>query len=127
MQLYINETSILQEIQHKFSIVYPHLRLQFYKNPHDWGAACPEDERLTNNLSIDEACSIPTAVWIDIGEKVITGNMEQSFYDLLGLSVQVFRKAGDAWIQTTSTDVWTLGQQEAVARQEYNKAKILVR
>lgn len=127
MQLFINKTSILQEIQLKFSIVYPHLRLQFYKKPHEWGAACPEAEKLVSSLSIDEVCSIPTAAWIDIGEKVVTGDMEQSFYDLLGLSVQVFRKAGDAWIQTTSTDVWTLGKQEAVAKQEYNKAKILVR
>ncbi|WP_143306427.1 hypothetical protein [Chitinophaga vietnamensis] len=127
MQIYISEESILREIQQKFSEVYPHLRLEFYKNPHERGDSCPEKEKLDNHLAVDDVRTIHTSAWVDIGENVITGDMEQAFYDLLGLSAQVFRRAGKVWIETTSTDVWTLAKQEAIARQEYARAAVLVK
>ncbi|MBK6949217.1 MAG: hypothetical protein IPH16_15200 [Haliscomenobacter sp.] len=36
---------------------------------------------------------------------------EQAFYDTYGLNVQVFRRSGNIWIQTTATDSWTLAEQ----------------
>jgi hypothetical protein len=46
---------------------------------------------------------------IDGHQKVKT--FEQSFHDKYGLNVQVFRKSGFMWMQTTSTDDWTLSKQ----------------
>ena len=39
------------------------------------------------------------------------GDLEQRFQDVYGLSVQVFRKSGKVWLETTVTDNWTLDEQ----------------
>jgi hypothetical protein len=48
--------------------------------------------------------------WIDISKQRTAGELESDFRRHLGLSVQVMRKSGDMWIQTTKTDYWTLHQ-----------------
>jgi len=37
--------------------------------------------------------------------------MEERFRDIYGLGVQVFRKSGTIWLETTVTDGWTLEDQ----------------
>jgi hypothetical protein len=37
--------------------------------------------------------------------------------------VQVFRKSGKLWIQTTATDQWTLGEQNKNAMQQHDELK----
>jgi hypothetical protein len=37
--------------------------------------------------------------------------LEELFQEVFGLSVQIFRKSGENWLQTTTTDFWTLNQQ----------------
>jgi hypothetical protein len=37
--------------------------------------------------------------------------LEQQFSDVYGLSVQIFRHSGKAWLETTVTDKWTLEKQ----------------
>lgn len=38
-------------------------------------------------------------------------DLEQSFNTIYGLGVQVFRKSGKIWLETTVTDGWTLEEQ----------------
>jgi hypothetical protein len=49
-----------------------------------------------------------------------TSTFEQTLKEKFGINVQVFRKAGELWLQTTITDHWTLAEQERAA-QEYEK------
>jgi hypothetical protein len=37
--------------------------------------------------------------------------LEKSFLVKFGLNVQVFRKSGKSWLETTITDKWTLEKQ----------------
>jgi hypothetical protein len=37
--------------------------------------------------------------------------LERVFQDELGLYVQVFRKSGKVWLETTATDNWSLYKQ----------------
>lgn len=41
--------------------------------------------------------------------------LEQHFADVYGLSVQVFRKSGEVWLETTTTDNWSLEKQNQEA------------
>jgi len=43
--------------------------------------------------------------------------VEQLFQDVYGLSVQVFRKSGTIWLETTATDDWTLNKQNDEAKE----------
>ncbi len=46
-----------------------------------------------------------------IDSKLPVGEFEQKFLAKYGLNVQVFRKSGNLWMQTTATDSWTLAEQ----------------
>jgi len=43
--------------------------------------------------------------------------LEKIFEDRLGLSVLVYRKSGNLWLEPTMTDNWTLAQQNENGRQ----------
>jgi len=48
---------------------------------------------------------------LDIPDTLTVGELENLFMDRFGLSVQVFRRSGNLWLETTMTDNWTLKQQ----------------
>jgi hypothetical protein len=50
-------------------------------------------------------------------------NLEQKFRDVYGLSVQVFRRSGKAWLETTFTDGWTLEEQNSQG-EDLSKLKV---
>ena len=55
----------------------------------------------------------------EINETLKVQQVEDKFKNELNLNVQIFRKTGDVWLQTTSTDEWTLLEQiERAAYQE---------
>lgn len=114
MKIFITEEYLIRGIQDEFRIRYPHLRLEFYKNPHGLFEGCPPKEKLAPDTPIDEIRDIHSAAWIDVGEFVTVAELEHQFAHLLGLSAQVFRKSGNLWLETTATDGSTLGELEAL-------------
>ena len=44
------------------------------------------------------------------------GTFEQIMFDMFGLNVQVFRKSYNEWLQTWSTDMWSLEEQNRRGR-----------
>jgi hypothetical protein len=112
MELYISEEDLIRNIQHAFQQQYPHLNLQFYKHPHRAGEPSPPADRLSSALPIEEITMFHTSGSINIAATRTVAQVEQDFYHLLGLSVQVLRQWGNSWLETTGTDHWTLAQQE---------------
>lgn len=52
-----------------------------------------------------------TVAEIDIDSRWKVSEVEELFAREAGLYVQVFRRSGSLWIETTFTDDWTLEQQ----------------
>ena len=48
---------------------------------------------------------------LSISPTMTVSDLEQNFQDQFGLAVQVFRRSGNAWLETTVTDSWTLDKQ----------------
>ncbi|WP_123847892.1 hypothetical protein [Chitinophaga lutea] len=115
MKILITEESLIMNIQQEFRVLYPHLKLEFFKNPHGTFQGCPPKERLAPDTPIDEIRNIHSAGWIDFGGTVTAGELEQQFSHLLGLSAQVFRKSGTVWLETTAMDNRTLAELERMA------------
>jgi hypothetical protein len=113
MELNIIEDDILVNIQKSFQAEYPCLKLQFYSVPHEAGNASPSCTRLSLALPMEEAAIFHTGGRIDINPARTVAEVERDFYTRLGLCVQILRKAGTIWLETTSTDHWTLAVQQA--------------
>ena len=48
---------------------------------------------------------------IEVKPEMNVSTFEKLFEDRFGLYVQVFRKSGSIWLETSATDSWTLEQQ----------------
>lgn len=114
MKIFITEEFLIRNIQNEFHSHYPHLKLEFFKNPHGAFEGCPKKERLAPDTPIDDIRNIHSAAWIDIGKHVTAAGLEQQFAHLLGLSAQVFRRSGGIWLETTAMDSHTLGELDAM-------------
>lgn len=117
MKIFITEEYLVGSIQDEFHFRYPHLKLEFFRNPHGIFEGSPRKEKFPRDTAIDDIRNIHSAAWIDIGEFVTAAELEQQFAHLLGLSVQVLRKSGSIWLETTANDGLTLGELEAMGRE----------
>ena len=107
----INDHRKIFAIQEEFNKMFPYLKIEFFSKPHNIGA--PSSPKIMKHPSkiIGECRLIHNKGIITITPHMTVAGIEQNFSDVYGLSVQVFRKSGNAWLETTVTDKWTLEQQ----------------
>lgn len=107
----INDIKKIKDIQEEFIQKFPYLRIQFYQQPHVVGEGSSVREQISEEKTIGNVRQIHNDGDFTINDQMAVGEFEKSFYEKFGLSVQVFRKSGALWMQTTSTDQWTLAEQ----------------
>lgn len=117
MELVINEKKTVGEIQKAFNKRFPFLKISFFKEPHAAGEASPLSEmhhadELIKNIRHKDKNGI-----ISIDGDMQVNQLEMLFQEVFGLSVQIFRKSGENWLQTTTTDSWTLNQQNTKGKE----------
>jgi len=115
MIIEINDSKTIGELTKEFSECFPFLKIEFFHEPHDWQEASYVNDMLPHNKKIAElrVTRQPAVMYIHSFQK--TGTVEQEFKKILGLNVQVFRREGNAWVQTTDTDELTLEEQNKTA------------
>lgn len=64
-----------------------------------------------NSKTLGECRTIHAKGHLVINAAMTVNDLEQRFSDIYGLAVQVFRKSGRVWLETTVTDGWTLAEQ----------------
>ena len=101
----------IKDIQQEFHKKFPFLKLEFYKGSHHKGESSPFSEQWDNEQLIDEVRSIHTEGHLSIREEMPVSALERNFLEQYGLNVQVFRRSGELWLQTSATDKWTLAEQ----------------
>ncbi len=109
--MYITDKKTLREIKGAFHEKFPFLKLEFYAKPHKPGEGSPKQEQLPDHLAIGEIRTIHNEGDFQVKPEMRVRDFEQQFYEKYGLSVQVFRKSGNLWLQTSKTDMWTLAEQ----------------
>jgi hypothetical protein len=119
MEITIDQTKKISDIQTEFCKRFPYLKIEFYKQAHKAGEGSHIEKTIDSNLTINEV-----QIKKEIGVIKITGLMtvaelESSFSNTFGLSVQVFRKSGSIWLQTTVSDHWTLAEQNQKAMEKH--------
>jgi hypothetical protein len=94
MTLYISKYKPIDEIQKEFHTTYPFLKIEFEKKNNV--AALPEN--MPENA-------------IEIAETTTVQQLRKAIKSLFGIPVQILRKSGKIWLETTMTENWTLVQQ----------------
>ena len=115
MLLAINDSKTIGEVIHEFNDRYPLLKLEFFIHQHGENTGSTTKELINHTKKIAEVRSKHNTGSLVIKEEMSVTELEKLFWDEFGLSVQVFRKSGNAWIETTATDSWTLKKQNETA------------
>ncbi len=117
MIIEIYDTQKLVEINNLFNNIYPFLKIEFYRRPHDWQAFSSLSDLLEDDLTVGEVSRKKHHTgFVEIHFWQKTGVIERYFKNRFGLNIQIFRQHADKWVQTVGTDELTLEQQNEVGR-----------
>ncbi|MBX3163553.1 MAG: hypothetical protein KF900_03675 [Bacteroidetes bacterium] len=111
MKLTINDSRKISSIQKKFNDEFPYLKIEFFSKPHKIGGSSPKKLMMESSKTLGECRTVHKSGTISIVPQMTVGELEQNFKDMFGLWVQVFRKSGRVWLETSVTDNWTLEKQ----------------
>lgn len=111
MEIIVSNKKQLKQIQQEFQKNFPFLKLEFYSTFHKQGEGSNKKSKLNENLTFEEISKAGKENTISINDSMKVSELEKAFKDTFGLSVQVFRKSNNLWLQTTITDGWTLSKQ----------------
>jgi hypothetical protein len=115
MIIEVKENKTIAEVQDNFSQFYPFLKLDFYKPPK--GRLGSFIKLKLSKTDLLNAIGNQKEGGLVITDSMTVGQLEKSFYDRFGMTVQVSRKSGTIWLETTMTDSWTLKQQNEHGRE----------
>jgi len=110
MNVIINDKQKIASVQQEFSKCFPYLKLEFYSRSHKPGKGSAHG-MITDRLTFGECRKTHVNGALTISPEMTVADLEQAFGTTYGLGVQVFRKSGKVWLQTTVTDNWTLEKQ----------------
>ena len=116
MKIHISPDKTIGQVQDEFMGYFPNLKLVFFSKPHHAykGSAAKfliqDRDTLLSTLSPDLKPG-----FILIEPETVVWQLERIFETEYSLHVQLFRKSGRTWLETSVTDDLTLEQQQAKA------------
>ena len=108
---YISKNDSVRDLQHRFSVLFPYLKINLFKNGEG-------DKKISGQSAVFS----PESKVYDINKNLCDGEfevddnmtvaeLENKFFDQFGLFVQVSRKSGNLWMEPTMTIGWTVKTQ----------------
>lgn len=114
MEILIDDNTLISDIQKEFNSHFPFLKLEFFEFDINGKSVNSKDHLITDTKQpINKIRHIHLAGRISMNGHQKVSTFEQHFRENFGVNVQVFRKSGNAWLQTITTDSWTLAEQNA--------------
>ena len=120
----ITDSKKLKAIQAEFQEKFPYLKLEFYEGKHESGKPSPAGKQLGPEKTIGQVRTVQADGDLGIDGQLKVSTLETRFWQHYGLNVQVFRLSGNLWLQTSTTDSWTLAEQNRKgehSKQAYKK------
>ncbi len=115
MLLVISKERTINDLQLDFSTNYPYLKLEFYKLQ-QYEPDFPVKKHLLHTATLRMA-GLKESGLLEIRDEMTVADLEKAFHNEFGLEVQVSRKSGMIWLETTMTDSWTLAKQNEHGRE----------
>jgi len=121
MILEIDDSKTTGDLQERFSIHFPLLKLQFCRRKHGWEEVCNGSGIVHQDLPISEVRGKHNSGTIELNVWQKIGKIESEFYERFGLSFQICYKSGKYWIQTGKSDNMTIDSLMRNASEELNE------
>lgn len=123
MELKIDSRKKISTIKEEFNAAFPFLRLEFFNHKHRIKNASPKRDLILKDIPLNEFKTGKHPNYIEISDEMQVQTLEQMIQDEFGISMQVFRKSGKSWLETSVTDDWTLRRQndEGMELSQFNR------
>lgn len=106
----------IHDIKKQFHELFPYLKVEFFKGSSGTDAGSSKAAVLDNNSAFADLIDGFSERTYEFEAAMPVGQFEKNLSASIGLQVQVFRKSGDLYLETSSTDDWTLAQQNEEAK-----------
>lgn len=106
MNIYSTDSTF--QVRERFRDRYPMLDLHFYRSAHKPFRGNLETEELRADLPLTTLSPNIKDGTVNIDGEVTAISLEQALEEDFGLHVQLVRRSGRQWMQTSLTDKWTL-------------------
>ena len=117
MKIEVFADRTIGSLQEEFTQKFPYLKLVFFSRPHGEFEGSPAKFILNKpQRTLGSIEKQPQDGNLDIDGSTPTWMLEKMFEDQFGLHVQVFRKSGSLWLETSRTDRLTLEEQNRKGR-----------
>lgn len=120
MVIHLSNDKTVAEIQKEFNTLFPFLKIGFFSKGHKSFEGTAKKSILDSETKLKLVKKEKTKV--QISATMTVNELEQLFKTKFGLNVQVFRKSGKSWLETTVTDGWTLSKQNEEGQELNNLA-----
>ena len=111
MQIIINDHRKIFAVQKEFSNLFPYLQLEFFGKPNKVNAQHSKKIMKHSAKTIGECRTIHNKGTLTISPYMTVAELEENFMGIYGVGVRVMRKSGRLYVETTTTNNWTLGKQ----------------
>lgn len=111
MLIHVNSNSLVKDLKKQFHDFFPFLKIEFFNKEHSFGQSTHKSNMYFNDKKVFEINPNIKENIIIFNKDTTVFELEKKFNDDLGLNVQVFRKSGTVYIETSLTDSWTLDKQ----------------
>jgi hypothetical protein len=118
----IHDNRKISEIEEHFSFVYPFLKLVFL-NKRTGKKLSNDTNYIAGKTTIGMYRKTPVNMANTITRQNTVADLEAIILEQYDLFVQVLRKSGKAWLETSVTGEWTLGKQNNEGEQLSNAAE----
>ena len=108
----------LDEIKTGFNKAFPYLQLEFFKSDHQISEASSKKEMIKGNPEINAIRKSAHEGNVEVTPMMTVSQLEMLFRDKYGLNVQVFRKSGKVWLETSATDNMSLKGQNELGKEK---------
>jgi hypothetical protein len=108
MIIEIDDTKKVADLQDKFSLCFPSLKIKVCSKKHRWEGICPDNQFLDENTGIATIRTVHEPGTIEIKSWSKVGEVEKEFYQKFGISIQICYRCGERWIQTGKSDNLTI-------------------
>jgi hypothetical protein len=94
----------------QFSENYPFLRLEIYHRGQEMGDAA-------HNCMLKEIINKKKSEGFEIAPEMKVSEVEDIFWDKMGLQISIFRKSGKTWLESSFTNYWSLQRQNSLGKE----------
>ncbi|MBK6931025.1 MAG: hypothetical protein IPH12_09160 [Saprospirales bacterium] len=114
MKILISSSQTIAAVQEAFQEAYPYLKLVFFTKPHRAFKGSPAKYLVQDReQKLGDIIKPLKEGALYLEPEMPTWQVERLFEEEFGLHVQVFRKSGNTWLETSVTDDLSLEQQNA--------------